>query len=112
MCVTLSVSLTATFDGYIPWTADVHTYSIDDFLQVRHAIVQHLIRVCLISRSHADQVKTTIPPIATARLYKTRQILSRKYHPPSPHLTGSFFSIIRNVVVSRKGVCVRVLQPV
>jgi run domain Beclin-1 interacting cysteine-rich containing protein len=28
-------SLTATFDGYIPWTADVHTYSIDDFLQIK-----------------------------------------------------------------------------
>jgi run domain Beclin-1 interacting cysteine-rich containing protein len=28
-------SLTATFDGYIPWTADIHTYSIDDFQQVK-----------------------------------------------------------------------------
>ena len=32
-------SLTATFDGYIPWTADVHTYSIDDFLQVRESYI-------------------------------------------------------------------------
>ena len=33
--VSFLYSLTATFDGYIPWTADVHTYSIDDFQQVR-----------------------------------------------------------------------------
>lgn len=28
-------SLNATFEGYLPWTADVHSYSINDFVQVR-----------------------------------------------------------------------------
>ncbi len=27
-------SLNATFEGYAPWTTDVHTYSMEDFIQV------------------------------------------------------------------------------
>lgn len=34
-------SLTATFDGYVPWTTDVHTYSVDDFLEVREFNILH-----------------------------------------------------------------------
>lgn len=39
-------SLTATFDGYIPWTTDVHTYSIDDFLQVRKGQSVYILTRC------------------------------------------------------------------
>ena len=38
-------SLNATFDGYLPWTADVHTYSILDFVQVRISVRVHSILI-------------------------------------------------------------------
>ncbi len=33
-CWFLSHSLNATFEGYAPWTVDVHTYAMEDFIQV------------------------------------------------------------------------------
>ena len=64
------LSLTRTFDGYIPWTADVHTYSIDDFLQVSKVDLSasRCISILFVS---VDKTKASLLEVPSIRLNKT-----------------------------------------